>query len=148
MYYIYHIEGIKIGCTKTIKRRINSQGFDKYEILEKHTDILKASEREIELQKQYGYKVDKIPYYESIKRISNAQKKSGFNLGHKPWNDGVKHSELTKQKISLSNSGRKQSDEERLKRKKAMSVNKSEEYKKAQSERIKEWWKLRKLKLI
>jgi hypothetical protein len=36
--------------------------------------VIKASNREIELQKQYGYKVDRIPYWMSLKRITKAQK--------------------------------------------------------------------------
>jgi len=55
MYYIYHIKGIKIGCTTNPKRRVNSQGYSEYEILETHSDINLAAKREIELQKQYGY---------------------------------------------------------------------------------------------
>jgi hypothetical protein len=73
MYYIYHIPGIKIGCSQNIKKRIQSQKFSQYEIVEEHYDVYKASRREIELQKQYGYKVDRIPYYESLRRITKAQ---------------------------------------------------------------------------
>ena len=68
MYYIYHIEGIKIGCTNNIERRVNQQGFTSYEILEEHIDIFEASNREIELQKKYGYRVDNIPYFKSVKQ--------------------------------------------------------------------------------
>jgi hypothetical protein len=57
-YYIYHIVGVKIGCTKNLKHRIKSQGFTEYEILEEHTDINLASDRERELQRKYGYQVD------------------------------------------------------------------------------------------
>jgi hypothetical protein len=68
MYYIYHIPGIKIGCTTNPKRRIlEVQKFTKYEILETHSDINIASEREIQLQKQYGYKIDATPYSQSYK---------------------------------------------------------------------------------
>jgi hypothetical protein len=147
MFTLYHIEGVKIGCSKNLKRRINEQGFNNFEILEEHTDIYLASAREIELQKQYGYKVDKIPYYESIKRLNKAQLVGGFREGHTPWNDGIACSLETKEKISLGNSGRKQSDEEKEKRRLSAEGNKSEEYKKEQSERIKEWWRLRKQKL-
>jgi hypothetical protein len=66
MYYIYHIPGVKIGCTTNPKGRTKNQGFTEYEILETHTDIKLASKRERELQKEYGYKVDKIPYATSI----------------------------------------------------------------------------------
>jgi hypothetical protein len=73
MYYIYHIPGVKIGCSQNIKKRISSQKFSHYEIIEEHVDVYIASDREIELQKQYGYPVDRIPYYESLKRITKAQ---------------------------------------------------------------------------
>jgi hypothetical protein len=66
MYYIYHIIGIKIGCTKNPKKRVTSQTNKKWEILETYTDINIASKREIELQKEYGYKVDKQPYSQTI----------------------------------------------------------------------------------
>jgi hypothetical protein len=58
MYYIYHIPGVKIGCTKNLKHRIKSQGFTEYEILEEHYDINLASDRERQLQTKYGYQVD------------------------------------------------------------------------------------------
>jgi hypothetical protein len=68
MYSIYHIPGIKIGCTDNVDRRLEQQGYSNCEILEEHTDIYVASDREIALQKQYGYRVDSIPYYESVNR--------------------------------------------------------------------------------
>jgi hypothetical protein len=77
MYYIYHIEGVKIGCTTNPKGRTKKQGFTEYEILETHTDIKIASERERELQKQYGYRVDECPYYKSIIGNKEAAKKAG-----------------------------------------------------------------------
>lgn len=73
MYYVYHIPGVKIGCTKNLKQRINQQKFSHYEIIEEWDDVYMASKRELELQKQYGYKVDNIPYYQSLKRITKAQ---------------------------------------------------------------------------
>jgi hypothetical protein len=62
-YYIYHLEGKKIGCTNSIKRRNYTQPGE-YIILEEHTDIYLASDREIELQKEYGYRIDNIPYWQ------------------------------------------------------------------------------------
>jgi hypothetical protein len=73
MYYIYHIPGVKIGCCQHIKNRMRQQKFSNYEIIEEHYDIAEASSREIQLQKQYGYKVDRIPYSESLRRITKAQ---------------------------------------------------------------------------
>jgi hypothetical protein len=55
MYYIYHIPGVKVGCTSNLKNRMKQQGFTQYEVLETHADIDIASHREIEIQKQYGY---------------------------------------------------------------------------------------------
>lgn len=71
-YTIYHIKGVKIGCTNNINRRIREQGFTDYEILEIHTSKDIASKREFELQKQYGYKTDNIRYSESLRRITKA----------------------------------------------------------------------------
>lgn len=73
MYYIYHIPGVKIGCTNNLERRIREQGFNEYELLEQHTDKFIASNREKELQKQYGYRLDTLTYNESLTRITKAQ---------------------------------------------------------------------------
>jgi len=148
MFTLYHIPGVKIGCTKNLTRRMREQGFTQYEILETHTDIDIASKREIELQEEYGLieKFSKIEYKQSV--INASKSHSRWKKGSIPWNDGIQHSQLTKEKISLANSGRKQSDEEKEKRRLSAAGNKSDEYRKEQSERIKEWWRLRKLNLI
>ena len=70
-YYIYHVPGIKIGCTVNVPHRMREQGFTEWEHLETHTDIYEASNREIELQKEYGYRVDSIPYYQAIENIKD-----------------------------------------------------------------------------
>jgi len=64
-YYIYHIPGKKIGVTRDLEERVtNQQGYepDEYEILGTTKDIDIASGLEIYLQKEYGYKVDRVPY--------------------------------------------------------------------------------------
>ena len=64
-YYIYHIPGKKIGVTCDIYNRVtHQQGYEEneFEILEMSEDIDYISDKEIELQKQYGYKVDKKLY--------------------------------------------------------------------------------------
>ena len=64
-YYLYHIPGKKIGVTCDIYNRVtDQQGYeeDEYEILEMSDDIDYISSREIELQKEHGYKIDKILY--------------------------------------------------------------------------------------
>jgi len=75
-YYIYHITGIKIGCTSDLQKRMADQGFTSWNILEEHTDIYLASDREIQLQKEYGLPVDKTPYF---KTIVNRHKWSDMN---------------------------------------------------------------------
>lgn len=66
MYYIYHIPGVKIGCTKQFEKRISAQGFTDYEILEQHEDGWIAGDRELELQKEYDYPVDAVHYMISL----------------------------------------------------------------------------------
>jgi hypothetical protein len=79
-YYIYHIPGVKIGCSDKPSRRVKSQGYIDFEILEEHECIYKASDREIELQKQYGYLVDKILYWKTIlSPTKEGREKSGKN---------------------------------------------------------------------
>ena len=64
-YYLYEIPGKKIGVTCDIYNRVTiQQGYreSEYRILEMSEDIDYISKREIELQKQYGYRVDKKLY--------------------------------------------------------------------------------------
>jgi hypothetical protein len=44
------------------KNRVRKQGYSDFEIIEQHIDKNTAANREVELQKQYGYKVDKTKY--------------------------------------------------------------------------------------
>jgi len=65
MYYLYHIPGKKIGVTRNLNNRVTlMQGYKEgeYEVLDQSDDIDYISEKEIELQKSYGYKVDMKPY--------------------------------------------------------------------------------------
>jgi len=88
MYYIYHIPGIKIGCTKNPNNRLRQQNAKSYEILETHSDITIASQREIELQKEYGYKVDTSTYYDSTKKFKlDNVKKAGRASATKSWKE-------------------------------------------------------------
>ena len=80
-YYIYHIEGIKIGCTVNPNIRPKKQGYSNYCILEEHDDIYIASAREIELQKQYGYKVDTTPYWKTLKIATKEGRLKGGQKG-------------------------------------------------------------------
>ena len=90
-YYIYHIPTFihkdgkigKIGCSEEPDVRTNKQGYTDFEILEEHECIYKASDREIELQKQYGYPVDLCPYYKTVKMASMVRKITGPTNGKK-----------------------------------------------------------------
>jgi NTP pyrophosphatase (non-canonical NTP hydrolase) len=65
MYCIYHIPGKKIGVTNDIQNRVvQQQGYseDEFDILEMSEDISYISNREIELQKLFGYRVDQRLY--------------------------------------------------------------------------------------
>ena len=72
MFYVYHIPGIKIGCTSDIiERVIKRQGYKNYEILYKTNNIEEASNKELELQTKYEYKKDNKTYKETIMNIKN-----------------------------------------------------------------------------
>ena len=76
MYYLYHIPGKKIGVTSNLNNRVTLiQGYkaDEYEVLDSSDDIDYISDKEIELQKSYGYKVDRQKYNQLIKK-SNPMK--------------------------------------------------------------------------
>jgi hypothetical protein len=92
IYYIYHLPNFvwkdgsigKIGVSEKPKRRTKKQGYTDYEILEEHTCIYKVSDREIELQKEYGYKVDTVLYWKSTQdreARSRGGKKTGPIIG-------------------------------------------------------------------
>jgi NTP pyrophosphatase (non-canonical NTP hydrolase) len=75
MFYIYHIPTKKIGVTRNLNKRVTiAQGYKigEYEVLEASEDIDYISRRESELQRLYGYKVDR----DSYKKVINKSKKS------------------------------------------------------------------------
>lgn len=75
-YYIYHIPGVKVGCSKNPKSRVKGQGYNNFEILETHTDIDIASKREIELQIEYGYGRDcNVTYKQSLESFNRPPRK-------------------------------------------------------------------------
>ena len=71
MYNIYHIPGKKIGVTRNLNKRVTvQQGYapDEYEVLLTSDDIDYVSAMELELQKSYGYKVDRQSYTNLINK--------------------------------------------------------------------------------
>ena len=117
MYYLYHIPGKKIGVTRNLNHRVTlMQGYKEteYEVLEQSDDINYISDREIELQKSYGYKVD-LKKYKNLKfnkmKINATEQTSTFpcpvnklkgqlmdNLGLK-WKTTFGQFEITKENI-------------------------------------------------
>ena len=83
MYYLYHIPGKKVGVTRNLNNRVTQQqGYEvtEYEVLDSSQDIDYISRREIELQKSYGYKVDRKPYNKLFNkmRINATEQTSTF----------------------------------------------------------------------
>ena len=116
MYYLYHIPGKKIGVTRDLNTRVTlMQGYkeNEYEVLEHSDDIDYISDRQIELQKSYGYKVDRKLYKNLFKNmnINATQQTSTFpvpvnklkgrlqdNIGL-TWQTEFGQFEITKQNI-------------------------------------------------
>ena len=72
-YYLYHIPGKKIGVTTNLEERVErQQGYDKgeYQVILTSEDIDFISNEEIELQKFYGYRVDRKLYKDLYKPVN------------------------------------------------------------------------------
>lgn len=78
-YSVYHIPGVKVGCSKTPKKRVRVQGYTQFEILEEYYDRAKASERELYWQVKLGYPKDTTSYetLNSIGLLSPASRAAG-----------------------------------------------------------------------
>ena len=75
-YHIYHIPGKKIGVTQNLEARVHTQqgyGPGEYEVLATSEDIDAISELELQLQKEYGYKVDR-ELYKNLKKETKSMK--------------------------------------------------------------------------
>ena len=69
MYYLYHIPGEKIGVTTNLEDRVERQQGcypHEYEVIMSTTDIDLISEKERQLQKAFGYRVD-MKLYSKLK---------------------------------------------------------------------------------
>lgn len=89
MYYVYYVKGIKVGCTKNLKKRVEEeQGYKNYSILFKSNDIKKASNAERYYQELLNYKIDVNTYEEltnkkSIKKNKNMLRKTNQTITFK-----------------------------------------------------------------
>jgi hypothetical protein len=70
MYTIYHIPGVKVGCSMRVEARVKDQGYSVYEVLDTCTTIEEASEREIEWQEKLGYGRDNIQSYAGTRKMA------------------------------------------------------------------------------
>ena len=83
-YFIYHLPDYqwpngkigKIGVTDNIARRAKQYGLEGLDIIDTETCAKRAGEKEIELQKYYGYPIDRKSYHK-VKRMANKRKKNG-----------------------------------------------------------------------
>lgn len=108
MYYIYHIPGVKIGCTVDPKRRVKAQKFREFEILEEHLNKDVACMREQELQKEYGYAIDRNSYTFTTNLLNYHTEET--NRKKSESKKGVKRPQSSKG-ISEALKGRKKSPE-------------------------------------
>ena len=106
VYYIYHIPGKKIGVTRNLNNRVTLvQGYKpgEYEVLDSSSDINYISGREIELQKVYGYKVDRTLYKNLVNKmkINATEQTSTFPFSKKQLAKELKANIGLKWKTSL-----------------------------------------------
>ena len=95
VYYIYHIPNKKIGVTRDLNNRVTLvQGYKpgEYEVLDSSSDINYISDREIELQKIYGYKVDRTLYKNLVNKmkINATEQTSTFPFPKKDLHKNLK----------------------------------------------------------
>ena len=77
-YYVYHIPGVKVGCTTNLQKRVtDQQGYnsDEYEVLLETKDINEASIKEQVSQLEFGYKKD-LKLYKNLFKKQRMKKHS------------------------------------------------------------------------
>ena len=143
----------KIGTTIHYPYRCKKQKLNDYHILEEHDCKYTASNREIELQKQYGYDVDTTKYWKiydekikghseetklKIRKAREGQDVSVQIAALKKHNTGRKYSKKHRQAISKATIGRTWSESTRkLWSEQRTGVKRSEEFCKKVSEATK-----------
>ena len=77
-YYVYHIPGVKVGCTTNLRRRVtDQQGYNsnEYEVLLETKNINEASIKEQVSQLEFGYKKD-LKLYKNLFKKQRMKKHS------------------------------------------------------------------------
>jgi len=90
----------KIGVDSKYPNRINQQKISDGQVLEVHTCVYEVSKREMELQREYGVKVDTVPYYVTYFNSQKPKRCAKISEANK----GRERSEEAKAKIGASNS--------------------------------------------
>ena len=72
MFYLYHIKGVKWGCTKNLEKRLKAQGYTINDCDRIITvgNIDKAADMEKELNISHGYKWDSSLDYRRVKQMA------------------------------------------------------------------------------
>ena len=91
----------KIGVDCNYPSRIKDQKIMDGQILEVHTCVYEVSDREMELQRQYGVKVDTIPYHVMYFKNKSAEMRAKVSIA----NTGKERTEENKAKISAAMQG-------------------------------------------
>ncbi len=107
-FYIYHVPQYvwpdgrigKIGCTKEPEVRFKKYKDLFVETLEEHTDGWLAGDREKELQKEYGYRVDDLHYMVTANMV-NARTQASYDNADKSY---FKTEEWRKRKSEVAKS--------------------------------------------
>ena len=102
---------IKIGVDCDYPRRIKRQKIRDAQVLEVHTCVYEVSQREMELQRQYGVEVDTVPYHITYFKNKSTQQRAKISDTQR----GKVHNEETKNKIRASNIGVPRSEETKVK---------------------------------
>ena len=93
---------IKIGVDCDYPRRIKRQKIRDAQVLEVHTCVFEVSQREMELQRQYGVEVDTTPYHVTYFKNKSTQQRTKISAA----NTGKVASEETKAKLRAAKKGK------------------------------------------
>ena len=101
----------KIGVDSNYPARIKRQNIQDGQILEVHTCVYEVSEREMELQRLHGVKVDTTPYFKMYLRNKSEDMRSKVSAAHM----GKEISQEHRAKISATKKGIPRSEETKAK---------------------------------
>ena len=98
----------KIGVDCEYPSRIKDQKIRDGQVLEVHTCVYEVSDREMELQREYGVRVDDVPYYVTYFKNKNPEQRAKISaslIGKPAHNKGMPMTQKQKTKISAARRG-------------------------------------------